>query len=91
MGNRHSNPKPPSPKDDIDNAQRRMMQEKGLDLNKWNWAVIGQTKAGKSSMINAVRGLKDKAPGTTCYLLLVGSKADQRTRRLLQGLRPFCG
>ena len=69
MGNQH--PKQPSPKEDIDNAQRRMMQEKGLDLDKWNWAVIGQTKAGKSSMINAVRGLKDNAPGTACYLLLV--------------------
>ncbi|KAL0020843.1 hypothetical protein WJX79_010870 [Trebouxia sp. C0005] len=56
-------PSKPSPKDRIDNAQRRMAQEMELDLTKWNWAVIGQTKAGKSSIVNAVQGMKDNDPG----------------------------
>ncbi|KAL0020833.1 hypothetical protein WJX79_006564 [Trebouxia sp. C0005] len=60
MGAEHSKP---SPKADIDNAQRRMAQERGLDLTKWNWAVLGQTKAGKSSMINAIQGKKDSDSG----------------------------
>ena len=36
----------------------------GLDAEKWNIAVIGQTKAGKSSLINASLGLTDNSPGT---------------------------
>ena len=63
-------PSKPSPKDRIDNAQRRMAQEMELDLTKWNWAVLGQTKAGKSSIVNAVQGMKDNDPGKIYHLLL---------------------
>ena len=36
----------------------------GLDaVNHWNFGIIGQVKAGKSSLVNAVQGRRDTDPG----------------------------
>ncbi|DBA80653.1 TPA: hypothetical protein ACH3X1_007898 [Trebouxia sp. C0004] len=44
----------------IQEARRRF----NLDAErKWNFAIIGQTKAGKSSLVNAFQGKKDNEPG----------------------------
>ena len=45
----------------IQEARRRF----NLDAeHKWNFAMIGQTKAGKSSLVNAFQGMKDNDPGS---------------------------
>ena len=45
-------------------AIERARREFGLDaVNHWNFGIIGQVKAGKSSLVNAVQGLRDTDPG----------------------------
>ena len=44
----------------IQEARRRFNLDTAC---KWNFAMIGQTKAGKSSLVNAFQGMKDNDPG----------------------------
>ena len=47
-----------------DEAIRSARETFGLDaVRNWNFGIIGQVKAGKSSLVNAVQGLKDNEPG----------------------------
>ena len=44
----------------IQEARRRFNLDAAC---KWNFAMIGQTKAGKSSLVNAFQRMKDNEPG----------------------------
>ncbi len=43
----------------IQQAQNRF----NFDVTKWNIAIVGQTKSGKSSLVNSLRGLHDTDSG----------------------------
>ena len=34
-----------------------------FEVTKWNIAIVGQTKSGKSSLVNSLRGLRDTDSG----------------------------
>ncbi len=34
-----------------------------FNVTKWNIAIVGQTKSGKSSLVNSLRGLQDTDSG----------------------------
>ena len=43
----------------IQQAQNRF----NFNVTKWNMAIVGQTKSGKSSLVNSLRGLRDTDSG----------------------------
>lgn len=49
--------------ENMEETLRKAKQDLGLDTaNCYNFAFVGQTKTGKSSLINAIRGIEDTHP-----------------------------
>lgn len=71
----------------IQQAQNRF----NFNVAKWNIAIVGQTKSGKSSLVNSLRGLQETDSGRlhTCISNLPSKHLQQLNVHSYKLRRPF--